>query len=463
VVVCPNFFFERGYFMVDVLLVSLPSYWGREYVYVENYWMIAIAQLLSSYGYTVSTIDASLKQYKLIDVQKSVFQIKPKILVYLVSKKNLNIVIHARSKITANYNILIWDDSFNASEMCNYILEDDKTINTKLDRLFDSICTILPTPYCSQLYSKNVFLVGRDCLKQVLLEGGECEVLMQMPKSKYFPSDYYFYAEHLLFEKNGEYIRQEIITLCSEFCLRKINIIAQDQELYINEIDKIQNLLQINGLSHVRLGIYIQSTFITNRMYNFLVEKKDVLYKITFLGNNLTSTQITRFQKLKEFDIKIKVILELFHEQATTQSIQFLIEAMRSGDVQVAPTALIAGKTLDLHLVQIQSILRTLFFKIFLPYYKKIIAYENNKKYEMRIGNSQQYSIIPKIEKEVNMLSQSLNELIFSILEELLSYMTLNEYETGDIIIAILKKYEDRITEVGGYIDANLFNSCRIQ
>lgn len=449
--------------MVDVLLVSLPSYWGREYVYVENYWMISIAQFLSSYGYTVSTIDASLKQYKLIDVQKSVFQIKPKILVYLVSKKNLNIVIHARSKITANYNILIWDDSFNASEMCNYILEDDKTINTKLDRLFDSICTILPTPYCSQLYSKNVFLVGRDCLKQVLLEGGECEVLMQMPKSKYFPSDYYFYAEHLLFEKNGEYIRQEIITLCSEFCLRKINIIAQDQELYINEIDKIQNLLQINGLSHVRLGIYIQSTFITNRMYNFLVEKKDVLYKITFLGNNLTSTQITRFQKLKEFDIKIKVILELFHEQATTQSIQFLIEAMRSGDVQVAPTALIAGKTLDLHLVQIQSILRTLFFKIFLPYYKKIIAYENNKKYEMRIGNSQQYSIIPKIEKEVNMLSQSLNELIFSILEELLSYMTLNEYETGDIIIAILKKYEDRITEVGGYIDANLFNSCRIQ
>lgn len=449
--------------MVDVLLVSLPSYWGREYVYVEKYWMIAIAQFLSSYGYTVSTIDASLKQYKLIDVQKSVFQIKPKILVYLVSKKNLNIVIHARSKITANYNILIWDDSFNASEMCNYILEDDKTINTKLDRLFDSICTILPTPYCSQLYSKNVFLVGRDCLKQVLLEGGECEVLMQMPKSKYFPSDYYFYAEHLLFEKNGEYIRQEIITLCSEFCLRKINIIAQDQELYINEIDKIQNLLQINGLSHVRLGIYIQSTFITNRMYNFLVEKKDVLYKITFLGNNLTSTQITRFQKLKEFDIKIKVILELFHEQATTQSIQFLIEAMRSGDVQVAPTALIAGKTLDLHLVQIQSILRTLFFKIFLPYYKKIIAYENNKKYEMRIGNSQQYSIIPKIEKEVNMLSQSLNELIFSILEELLSYMTLNEYETGDIIIAILKKYEDRITEVGGYIDANLFNSCRIQ
>ena len=141
----------------------------------------------------------------------------------------MNIVIHARSNITANYNILIWDDSFNASEMCNYILEDDKTINTKLDRLFDSICTILPTPYCSQLYSKNVFLVGRDCLKQVLLERGECEVLMQMPKSKYFPSDYYFYAEHLLFEKNGEYIRQEIITLCSEFCLRKINIIAQDQ------------------------------------------------------------------------------------------------------------------------------------------------------------------------------------------------------------------------------------------
>lgn len=175
---------------------------------LKIYWMIAIAQFLSSYGYTVSTIDASLKQYKLIDVQKSVFQIKPKILVYLVSKKNLNIVIHARSKITANYNILIWDDSFNASEMCNYILEDDKTINTKLDRLFDSICTILPTPYCSQLYSKNVFLVGRDCLKQVLLEGGECEVLMQMPKSKYFPSDYYFYAEHLLFEKNGEYIRQ---------------------------------------------------------------------------------------------------------------------------------------------------------------------------------------------------------------------------------------------------------------
>lgn len=323
-----------------------------------------------------------------------------------------------------------------------------------------------PDDFNHEIWDKSIAInltAPNYCLKQVLLEGGECEVLMQMPKSKYFPSDYYFYAEHLLFEKNGEYIRQEIITLCSEFCLRKINIIAQDQELYINEIDKIQNLLQINGLSHVRLGIYIQSTFITNRMYNFLVEKKDVLYKITFLGNNLTSTQITRFQKLKEFDIKIKVILELFHEQATTQSIQFLIEAMRSGDVQVAPTALIAGKTLDLHLVQIQSILRTLFFKIFLPYYKKIIAYENNKKYEMRIGNSQQYSIIPKIEKEVNMLSQSLNELIFSILEELLSYMTLNEYETGDIIIAILKKYEDRITEVGGYIDANLFNSCRIQ
>ena len=86
--------------MVDVLLVSLPSYWGREYVYVENYWMIAIAQFLSSYGYTVSTIDASLKQYKLIDVQKSVFQIKPKILVYLVSKKNFKKFIFSKIKAT---------------------------------------------------------------------------------------------------------------------------------------------------------------------------------------------------------------------------------------------------------------------------------------------------------------------------------------------------------------------------
>lgn len=448
---------------MDVLLVSLPSYWGRKYLYVENYWMIAIAQYLSSYGYTVSTIDASLKQYNLVDVQKSVFQIKPKILVYLISKKNWNIVCHARSKIIANYNIMIWDDSFNASEVCNYILENDKTINVNLDGLFDSIRTILPSPYCSQLYSKNVFLVGRDCLKQVLLEGGECEVLMQMPKSKYFPSDYYFYAEHLLFERNCECLRQEIITLCGEFCLRKINIIAQEQVLCINEIDEIQDLLKTNGLSHVRLGIYVGLTSLTNKMCNYLIEKKDLLYKIIFLGNNLTSAQITQFRKLKEYNIKIKVILELFHEHATTKSIQFVIDTMRSGDIQVTPTALVAGKPSDLHLAQIQIILRTLFFRIFLSYYQKIIEYENNKKYEIRIGKSQQYSIIPEIEETVNMLSQSLNDIVFSILEELLFNTTLYKYETDDIIIMLLKKYKDRIEKVGGHIDANLFDSCRVQ
>ena len=54
--------------MVDILFISLPSYWGRKYVYVENYWMITFAQYLSSYGYKVSTIDASLKENKLTDL-----------------------------------------------------------------------------------------------------------------------------------------------------------------------------------------------------------------------------------------------------------------------------------------------------------------------------------------------------------------------------------------------------------
>lgn len=445
---------------MDILFISLPSFWGRRYVCVENYWMITFAQYLSSYGYKVSTLDASLKGQNLHDIQNHVLQVKPKILVYLVSKKNWKVVCQAKRNIIADINLLLWDDSVTLNEACSFISEDNHTININLDDLFDLICRILPAVNTSQLYSDNTLLVGRNCLKHVLLEGGECEVVMQMPKRKWFPSDYVFNAEHALFKSNIEKTQLEIITLCRKFSLRKINIIHLD--LIPNEIEKIQALLKENTLDYVRLGIYMTSSSLTDKMCDYLIEKRGLLYKIIILSDVMTYDQLTKFHKLKEYKIKTKVIFALFHEQATIDSVQSAINSIRQGDFQVAPTTLIAGAPSDQMLAQIQSIMRVLFFKIFLPYHQKIIEYENNKKYELRIGKSQQYASIPAIQRQVESLSQSLNNIFLSMLEDLLSHLTLRIDAPGHIIIDLLNKYKDRIQKVGDDINDYLFASRRI-
>ena len=106
---------------MDILFISLPSFWGRRYVCVENYWMITFAQYLSSYGYKVSTLDASLKGQNLHDIQNHVLQVKPKILVYLVSKKNWKVVCQAKRNIIADINLLLCDDSFTLNVACIFI------------------------------------------------------------------------------------------------------------------------------------------------------------------------------------------------------------------------------------------------------------------------------------------------------------------------------------------------------
>lgn len=448
--------------MTDILFISLPSYWGRNYVYVENYWMISFAQYLSSYGYKVSTLDASLKGSKLNDIQDYILQSNPKILAYLVSKKNWEVVYQAKKNIIADINLLIWDDSFVLNEVCNYIPEDDCTISINLDGLFDSIRTLLPTSCISQLYSEDTFMVGRDCLKQVLLEGGECEVVVQMPNRRCFPSDYVFDEDHPLFKKKIEWTQQEIITLCKKFRLRKINIITHNLIPYSKEIDEIDVLLKENNLDHVKIGIYIASESITDKMCDYLVGKRDLIYKIIFSNNIVTSSLITRFHKLQESNIKIKVMLELFHEQATTDSILLVINAIRQGVIQAAPTALITGNPSDQILTKIQCVMRTLFFKIFLPNHQKIIEYENSQKYELRIGKSQQHASILEIQKRVESLSQSLNDIFFSMIEDLLSYLTLKKDASGQMIIDLLNKYKDKIQKVGDDIDAYLSDSRRI-
>lgn len=448
--------------MVDILFISLPSRWGRKYVYIENYWMIIFAQYISSYGYKVSTLDSSLKGYKLIDIQNHILRINPKILVYLVSKRNWEIVYQVKKKIVASTNILVWDDSFVLNEISNYIPEDENTINVNLDDLFNSIRIILPTPYTSQLYFEDTFLVGRDCLKQVLLEGGECEVVMQMPKRKWFSSDYVFYSERSIFEKNFERTMQEVITLCRKFRLRKINIINNELVPYAKAIDELDVLLKENNLAHVRIGIYIASTLFTDQTCEYLIEKVDLIYKIIFLSDFVTFDQIDKFCKLKKANIKVKVMSSLFHEQATTDSVRLFINAIRQGDIQVAPTALIAGNTSDPMLIQIQNIMRTLFVKIFLPCHQKIIEYENNKKYDMRIGKSMQYDTIPEIQKQVELLSQTLNDIFLSMLEDLLFFLPQEKEALVQIIIKLLYKYKGKIQKVGGDIDAYLFDSRRI-
>ncbi|WP_334196388.1 hypothetical protein, partial [Muricomes intestini] len=61
------------------------------------------------------------------------------------------------------------------------------------DNLIDTICSRLNATHGKQRYSEDVFLVGRDYLEQVLLEGGECEVIGKVSKNNNrFPSDYEF-------------------------------------------------------------------------------------------------------------------------------------------------------------------------------------------------------------------------------------------------------------------------------
>lgn len=446
---------------MDILFVSLPSCWQREYVFVENYWMISIAQHLAAQGYNVYTLDAALKRCELIDIQNYFYKEKPKIVMYLVSKKNWEIVLQTKKNIVAEISVLLWDDSFLLNDINRYIPEDEHTININLDNL-ESIKTLLKATNITPVYSQNTFLVGRECLGDVLLNGGECEVIMQIPHRQCFPTDYEFNINRLIFKKNINMIKKEIITLCNYYNIRKINIINSDKFHCLKIIDEIDIFLKEQDLPYLKIGIYVTSEVFNSKMCDYIIEKRDLIYKIVLISLSINPEQITEFQRLKNNGIKLKVILELFHANATICSILFAINAIRYEDIQVSPTSLIAGNPSNKVLIQIQNILKILFFKLFFSYHQKIIEYENNVKFELRIGKSKQYDYIPKIQKQVELFSKSLNAIFLDIMENILLHSSTEDYTSAQMIINVLTQYKDKIKEVGDDIDANLFASRRV-
>lgn len=137
-------------------------------------------------------------------------------------------------------------------------------------------------------------------------------------------------------------------------------------------------------------------------------------------------------------------------------------ELIRKGDIYASPTVLISGNTSDIFLSKVQRIIRLIYFRIFKPYHEKIIESENNRKYSLRMGESSEYNLIPKIQYDIDLLSKSLNNVFLALLDDLLYIAYEQKNISEELLVSVLKKYKDPIKSVGDDIDDYLLDSRRI-
>ncbi|MDR1181307.1 MAG: hypothetical protein LBL13_04960 [Bacteroidales bacterium] len=453
--------------MVDVLLISLPSFWGRKYVYVENYWMILLSQYISSYSINISVMDAALENAVLTTVEKRIKLVDPKIVVFLVTKKNQETVAQTKEYLAKQFSIpqiLFLDDTFSFEKSNSLILDGISSINENTEDLVVSICSLLNKSPTSHPYSNSTLFIGRDYLNQVLLEGGEFEVLGRINTNKnYFPLDYKFDTHmHPQIEHGFETMLIEVKTICHKYSLRKVNIIDDELINDLHRIDVIKSYLNNNNLSHVKIGLLLDRRLITNENMNFIISRADYINKIIITSDLITSEFVLLLKKIRRYNIKIKVQFCLFNEGINIEYIRYVLKTIRNREFYISPKALISGAVNDPILLNIKKIMTLIYNKIFHSYHIKIIQFENDQKYELRTGVSKAYGLIPKIQNEVEKLSHNLNTIFIDIFESVLFKCDYNNTDTKNIVLDILAEYENKFLEIGGEIDAHLSDSCRI-
>jgi hypothetical protein len=165
---------------------------------------------------------------------------------------------------------------------------------------------------------------------------------------------------------------------------------------------------------------------------------------------------------MTNYGFKVKVLFCLLNDDATIEHIQSLVGAIREQVFLISPKALISGTVSDPILQNVKKVMGLIYYRIFHAYHIKIIQYENIQKYEMRIGVNKDYKSIVRIQKEVEYLSNSLNNVFLDIFEFTILQCYHNGTDTQKIVVDLLKQYKKEIMDVGGVIDAHLSSTCRI-
>ncbi|MDR0919510.1 MAG: hypothetical protein LBM93_09760 [Oscillospiraceae bacterium] len=445
--------------MIEILIISLPSFWGRVYVDIENYWMILLTQYLSSFGISTSIIDAALEKSTLSIVESQILKVNPKIVILLVTKKNWELVNRTESHLTKKTKktfLLVSDDSFEINTLNPRVVS--------VNNMILSVYSLLNRPIPSSLYFDSIFLKGRDYLKHVLMKGGEFEVVGSIHKNQnYFPSDYQFDTSNYKYiEHNFSTILKEIKTICTKYNLKKCNIIDNIISNNLKCIDEIKLFLDNNNLSQVKLGLFIDSSVITENNIEFIRKRINYIYKVVISSSTISQDHINFIKNLTDDGFRVKVLFSLFNDGITIEYIQYLLNVIRKRVFFLTPKSLVSGTVCNPILQKIKRIMEFIYYKIFHDYHLKIIEFENQQKYEIRIGLSKDYESIGRIQKEVDYLSFCLNNVFLVMFDSTILQCSLNCIDDKKITADLLKQYKNDILDIGGVIDAHLSSSCRI-
>lgn len=449
--------------MVDILLLSLPSKWGREYIKVENYWLILLSQYINSCGYSVEIIDAALENCFMSDIEKETRQISPRLILFLTSNKNFDVVIEA-------YKQLAFDETFSGTLLL------DETINLDLEECIESynidscVLSSLKTKIVECLFDshpkqvlQNDFTVGRKYLSSILLLGGECEVIGDISSGRnYFPSDYCYNTNNCQkVIRNFKTIISEIIFLSKNFPIRKINIIDDRIIDNIKKLDLVFSELLSNDLSYLNLGLYLDADLLDEETCKYLANHKNMIYKITFVTRHITKKQIAYYDYLKKENIKVKVLFNLFDVNTDLNYIEFVLNNVKKEIFNISPTSLISGVAQTDILCDVKSIMKYVYSKVFKELYDDIVLYENICKYDYRVGNNNNYDALTDIKKSVDERIRLVNNAFIDFYFALITHIRKKNFNKENII-TLLEYFKDQFAEIRRILDEGLFDSCGI-
>lgn len=449
--------------MVDILLLSLPSKWGREYIKVENYWLILLLQYIRSCGYSVEIFDAALEKCCMSDVEKETRKISPRLILFLTSNKNFDVVIEA-------YKKLVFDETFSGTLLL------DETINLDLEECIKSynidscVLSSLKTKIAKCLFDsqpkqelQNDFTVGRKYLSSILLLGGECEVIGEISSGRnYFPSDYCYNTNNCQ-ELTRDFITiiSEIVFLSKNFPIRKINIIDDRIIDNIKKLDLVFSDFLTNDLSYLNLGLYLDADLLDEETCKYLANHKNMIYKITFVTKHITKKQIAYYDYFKKENIKVKVLFNLFDAHTDLNYIEFVLNNVKRGIFNISPTSLISGVAQTDILCDIRSIMNYVYSKVFKELYDDIVLYENICKYDYRVGNNKNYDDLTEIKKSVDERIRLVNNAFIDFYYALIAYIRKKNFNKENII-TLLEYYKEQFVEIRSILDEGLFDSCSI-
>lgn len=449
--------------MIDVLIISLPKKLKQRSFYIENYWLVLFTQYLSSYGYRTEIIDAALEPLGVDDINQTIISMRPKVIIYLASQKNWNTICMVKSDLAKKLqtkSILLWDDSVSISNVKGTNSIDEFTINIRLQDLLKEVKkSTAKNSYHLAKWNEESLISGRKYLRQVILEGGECEILGEN-KDIYFPSDYDYNNSLKNFPDilhDYDLLKKEINVLCCVYKIRKINLIDDSFITNKNKFKEMIKYLEENNLSYVQFGLYINESMITNENCFFISNNKQFIYKVVIEVEIVKKEHILFIRDLMKQKIKVKVNFKLFNSEIDTEYVKFILENVKKNKICISPTALVSGTTSSEFWLIRQKIIKLIYYKVFKPNHEKIIKIENNRKYKLRIGVSNDYETINVIQKEIGGLSKMLNKLFVDIFNFLLKCSHIED--ESKLVLDILFKFKEKSGYVERKINAYLLDS----